>query len=119
MMLDGLNHDRPVGRVDSLLPTQVSPVEAAGRESVQGLLFRRPRVDVLLGVPVESHRAGGLLRQLQQFLFGLQPLGRTLAFGDVSPEGEIIFPPVVVQVVERQLDRIGAAVFPSKYGLQR
>jgi hypothetical protein len=40
-----------------------------------------------LDVPIESQRAGGLLREIEQVLLGLQPLDRTLTLRDVLMDG--------------------------------
>ena len=80
-MLDRIDDARPIIRMNHPFPTLISSVEATWRQPVQGLLLGRPFVDLLLDVPIESHRARGFLRKIQQILIILQTLQCLRSFG--------------------------------------
>src|SRR5262245_47520102 len=83
-MPDRLDHVGPVCRTYHFLPRPKCSIESTGCKTVQSFLFRGPGVDLLLYVPIEGHRSGRLLREVQEVLICLQTFQGEFSFGDVD-----------------------------------
>ena len=90
-MLDRELHRRPIVGMDELLPALERSIERARGQAIHRLEVGRPAVFALAGadIPVECHGAGRLLRKLEHFLPGAQPLLRLPQLRDVLHHAEL------------------------------